>query len=84
MHNARNGGYIGLVMLLVSVAIIGFLFLRTYLTPTPVPVVEERSGDLTTTTTDAIDAYHADIDSATKIRAAANQYDKALNSSLGQ
>ena len=81
----RNGGYVGLIILIVSIAIVVFLFARTYLTPTPEPVINESGTAIVTTTTQTgIEAAHINIDAAKRAQEKLNEQNKELNKALGE
>jgi predicted Abi (CAAX) family protease len=81
MKNA-NGGYIGLVVLLVSVAILAILYVRTYFSPTSTPLVTPEGAIETTTTVNQVQVYHQDIDAAKKLQQKAANYNDAIKDSL--
>ena len=67
MNQSRHGGYIGLIALLISVAIISFMFLDEYVTPRPTANTTAAYQPLTasgTIPTTGIEQMHADLDAA--------------------
>ena len=69
MRHGREGGYVGLIALIISVAIIGLLFARMYLEPKGNPNAEFQpltaSGTVPQT---GMDQMHADVDAANAIK----------------
>ena len=82
-----SGGYIGLVALLVSVAIIGFLFIKVYLTPRVMTsdeaAIMPHNASATLERTE-IEQMHADVDAAKAVQERLNQHNTETNAVLGE
>lgn len=79
MNAKTHGGYVGLIVILVTTAIMALLFSKMYLTPKP----EAQSGEMRevqpltasgTVATTTMAQMHADIDAANAIRDALNKH----------
>ena len=87
MNKHRQGGYAGLIGIMVSVAIIGLLFAKVYLTPNKQPDEVKKfqpntaSGTVPVT---EIDQMNADVDAATAVQTKLNAHNKEVNSILGE
>lgn len=82
-----QGGYAGLVMLLISVAIIGLVFVKVYLTPQKqsedMRTAQPLSASGTVPQTE-IGRMHADVDAANVMRDTLNAQNQATNAELQQ
>lgn len=86
-ENSREGGYAGLVVLLVSVVIVAFLFVRVYLTPNKTENVDQAGvrqeiHASTTAPTTEVGRLRADIDAANAARDLLNARSKETNALL--
>jgi hypothetical protein len=79
MEYRKEGGYVGLIMLVVSVAIIALAFTKVYLTPHAQPAelraVQPQSASGTMPTTE-IEQMHADVDAANSARELLNKHNQ--------
>lgn len=83
----KQGGYAGLIGIMVSVAIIGFLFAKVYLIPNKQPDEVQKFQPNTASGTvpmTEIDQMHADVDAATAVQTKLNAHNKEVNSILGE
>lgn len=84
---SNNGGYAGLVVLMVSVAIIALVFVKVYLTPQKqsedMRIAQPLSASGTAPTTE-IGRMHADVDAANSMRDKLNAQNQATNAELLQ
>ena len=87
MNGNTQRGSIGLIVLLVSVAIIALLFSKTYFAP-PAPSPEMKDVQpLTASGTPAqtnIEQMHADLDAARAIREKLNSHGEDITSVLNE
>lgn len=87
MNLRTQGGYAGLIGIMVSVVIIGLLFAKVYLTPSKQPdeikKFQPNTASNTVPTTE-IDQMHVDVDAATQVQSKLNTHNKEVNSILGE
>ena len=76
-----SGGYVGLVVILVATAILAFLYVRAYLSPTPQTVVT-LEGDIMATTTSGVKSANQNLDTARAMQEKMNQQNQEINQAL--
>lgn len=84
MQKNREGGYLGLIALMVTVAIIGLLYTKTYFTPQPSPTTDPFQP-LSASGTPARTGFgeaHADVDAATAVQKKLNEHNAETNAAL--
>jgi hypothetical protein len=74
-----TGGYVGLVVILVATAILAFLFIRTYLSPTTTQVVTETGAVETTTTATRIESNQKNLETARVLQEKLNKQNQEMN-----
>jgi hypothetical protein len=82
MKRTQEGGYVGLVVLMVSVTIVALLFARVYLTPHEMSEEEKAIQPLSasgTAPSTEIQQMHADVDAANAIREKLNVQNEETN-----
>ena len=81
-HRTHQGGYIGLIVLVVSVAIIAILFSRMYFTKEKQSeeesLIQPQTASGTAPTT-KIESYHADINAAGNLKKILDEKSRATD-----
>lgn len=86
MRNNKQGGYVGIIVLVISLAIIGLLYAKTYFAPKAPPPADSflpmtASGTPATT---GFEQAHADVDAAKAVQAILNKHNAETNKALGE
>lgn len=82
MKQEYQGGYAGMIGLMIGVAIMAFLFAKVYLTPKEQPAELKAAQPLTASGTmpvTEIEQMHADVDAANATRELLNKQNEATN-----
>jgi ribosomal protein L9 len=79
-----DGGYVGLVVILIATAILAFLYIRTYLSPTQTQVVNSTGSIETTTTATALESAHQNLETARAMQEKMNQQNQEMSRALGE
>jgi len=87
-HSTAKGGYVGLIVILLSVSIMAFLYTKLYLTPrdrssSPQSEFQPETASGTAPQTE-YQAMHADVDAATAIQTKLNAHNTETNALINE
>ncbi len=86
MLNNKQGGYIGIIVLVVSLAIIGLLYAKTYFAP-KAPPPPDSFLPMTASGTPASTGFEqarAEVDAAKAVQLKLNNHNAETNAALGE
>ncbi len=88
MRKNFHSGYAGLIVIILSVAIMVLLYVKFYFTPrdmsqTPEAIFQPQTASGTAPVTQ-YEALHADVDAAKAVQEKLNERNRAINNTLGE